>query len=316
MTTEEKYIARIQFKNRLLSSHGQTFEDLFIRVMQAFDSDFRPVKPQGREGDKKNDGFNKKTGQYYQVYSPENPANKEKESLEKISNTITGLIDFWQTISPIKKFYWVFNDHYQGVYPSVEQKLSEIEKQHKISSNPFLCKNIEDVFLSLSELEIIDILGGHIPDYKYIEDIPIDILGEVIEYLTMLDYDSSEITFPDEINFDRKIRFNKLSPTHGKLLTSHFYQDHLITEYFSFNSKFAKEDLKTVFSNLYIEGLGIYAEDILERSDLIFDYVLKKASPRNHKAITDAVLILMAHYFESCDIYEEPLEPKQSELFK
>jgi hypothetical protein len=133
--------------------------------------------------------------------------------------------------------------------------------------------------LSLSELDIIDILGGHIPDYTYIEDIPIDILGEVIEYLTKLEYDSSEITFPDEINFDRKIKFNKLSQSHGKLLTSHFYQDHLITEYFSFNSKFAKEDLKTVFSNLYIEGLEIYAEYIPERSDLVFAYVLKKSQP-------------------------------------
>ncbi|MEZ5148007.1 MAG: hypothetical protein R2759_13340 [Bacteroidales bacterium] len=78
-----KYIARIQFKNRLLNSHGQAFEDLFIRVMQAFDSDFRPVKPQGREGDKKNDGFNKKQGNIIRYTHPKNPANKEKGKFRK-----------------------------------------------------------------------------------------------------------------------------------------------------------------------------------------------------------------------------------------
>lgn len=315
MNTDEKHIARIQLKNRLLSSHGQALEDLFIRIMQASDSDFRPVKSQGKEGDKKNDGFNKKTGQYYQVYSPENPTGKEKDSLEKLSSTITGLIDFWQSISPIKEFYWVFNDHYQGVYPSVEKMLSEIEKQHNISADPFLCRNIEDAFLSLPESEIIDILGGHIPDYTNIENIPINVLDEVIGFLVKFKYDPSKITFPDELNFDKKIRFNKLSRAYGNLLKSAFYQDFIISEYFTYNSKFVKEELKVIFSNFYIEGLATFSDDIPEKSDLVFDFILKKASPRNHKAITDAVLILMSHYFESCDIYEEPKEPKQSELF-
>ena len=315
MNTDETHIARIQFRNRLLSSHGQAFEDLFVRVMQASDSDFRPVKPQGKEGDKKNDGFNKKKGQYYQVYSPESPSDKEKESLEKLSSTIIGLLDFWQSISPIKEFYWVFNDHYQGVHPSVEKKLSEIEKQHDISSDPFLCRNIEDVFLSLPELEIIDILGGHIPDYNNIEDISISVLGEVIDFLVKFKYDPNKITFPDELNFDKKIRFNKLSKAYGNLLKSAFYQNFIISEYFTYNSKFVKEELKVIFSGFYIEGLATFSDDIPEKTDLVFDFILKKASPRNHKAITDAVLILMSHYFESCDIYEEPKEPKQSELF-
>lgn len=316
MTNETLYIARVQFKNKVLSSYGQAYEDLFIRVMQASDNGFRPVKPQGREGDQKNDGFNKSTGKYYQVYAPEDLSDKEKKSLKKLKDTFTGLYNYWQAISPIKEFYFVVNDKFQtGVYPSVEKELSEIEKQYGVKAEPFLSKELEDVFLSLPKNEIIDILGGYLPDYNNINDIEISVLGEVIKFLMNFKYRPGEITFPDELNFNKKIRFNKLSRTYGSFLKSAFYQDYIITEYFIYNSKFAKEELKVVFVNFYSEGLNEISDDIEEKPDLVFDFILKKASPRNKKAIYDAVLILMAHYFESCDIYEEPQEPKQSELF-
>ena len=64
MKKEDKYIARIQFKLKVLQSKGQTFEDFFVSVMTKADKDFQPVKAYGNIGDQKNDGFNKKTGTY------------------------------------------------------------------------------------------------------------------------------------------------------------------------------------------------------------------------------------------------------------
>lgn len=316
MTLEKTYIARIIFKNRVLSSHGQVFEDLFVRIMQSSDKNFRPVKPQGREGDKKNDGFNKVKGQYYQVYSPEDTSDKEKTSYKKLDSTFEELYNYWQPISPIKEFYCVYNDKFQtGVYPSIEKTLAEIEQKFGVKANPFLSKDLEDVFLSLPEYEIIDILGGQLPDDNYIEDVSITVLGEVINFLIKKDFNTNNITFPNEINFEKKIRFNKLSTTYASLLRTAFYQDYIITEYFNYNSKFTKENLKTVFSNLYKEALQEIPEGIPEKADLVFDYILNKARPRNNMATTNALLTLMAHYFESCDIYNEPIEPKHITLF-
>jgi len=316
MNLEKLYIARVIFKNRVLSSYGQVFEDLFVRVMQANDNDFRPVKPQGREGDKKNDGFNKVKGQYFQVYSPENSSDKEKESYKKLDSTFEELYNYWQPISPIKEFYWVFNDKFQtGVYPSIEKTLAEIEEKFEVKANPFLSKDLEDVFLSLPEYEIIEILGGHLPDYNYIEDVSITVLGEVIDFLIRGKFNPNNITFPNEINFDKKIRFNKLSKVFATLLRTAFHQDYIITEYFKYNSKFAKENLKTVFSSFYKEALDVIPDGIPEKADLVFDCILDKARPRNNMAVTNAVLTLMAHYFESCDIYDEPVDPKQNSLF-
>jgi hypothetical protein len=309
MNSIELNIARVLFQNKVLKSHGQAFEDLFVSVMQAKDPGFRPVKPQGRKGDKKNDGFNKEKGQYYQVYSPEDPSNKQKQNLNKLKESFKGLYDYWQEISPIKEFYWVFNDHFKfGVYPNDEKELSIIENQYGIKAKPFLSKDLEDIFLSLQELDIIAILGGYLHDFKNIDDIDITVLGEVIDFLINSKIELIKTSFPDEINFYNKIKFNNLSNIYGTALKNAFHQDYIITEYFKFNSKFAKEDLKNVFSNFYQEALISIPESISEKSDNIFQFILSKASPRNEKVITDAVLLLMAHYFESCDIYEEPKE--------
>ena len=316
MRQEERYIARIQFKSKLLGANGQSFEDLVIRVLQSSKKDFRPVKPQGREGDKKNDGFIKSTGTYFQCYAPEDLTNKEKDTIAKLQSTIGELIEFWKDISPVKEFCYVLNDKYVGVFPSIERELAQIEKTYKIKANPFLCKDIEDEFLALSDNDIIDILGGFLPDYTCINDIDVSAIGEVINHLVNLPYSKPKETFPDDLNFLLKIKFNNLSEHYGQLLTSASHSDYLLAQYFTYNSNFLKEDLKNVFSQLYKEGLEIINKSLEEKSDIVFDYILKKASPRNALSIVNAVLVLMAHYFESCDIFEEPKVEVQQSLFK
>ncbi len=83
--------ARLAFRLKVHSFDGQAFEDLFVQVMQYKNPNFRPVKPQGRFGDRKNDGFDQQRGAYYQVYAPEdlrkNPAaavKKARQDFEKL----------------------------------------------------------------------------------------------------------------------------------------------------------------------------------------------------------------------------------------
>ena len=58
MTKEEKYLARIQLKLKFHQADKQIFEDLFTNIKQNEDGNFKQVKPQGRLGDGKCDGFN------------------------------------------------------------------------------------------------------------------------------------------------------------------------------------------------------------------------------------------------------------------
>ena len=316
MTVEERYIARIIFKNRLLTSNGQAYEDLFVSVMIASCLDFQPVKPHGKEGDQKNDGFNKKTGQYYQVYAPEGLSGKETITNNKLDLSIKGLFNFWQNISPIKHFYYVINDHYEGVWPSTHNELAKIQDTYQIEAETFLCKDLEEVFLLLPIEKMIEILGGFLPSSSSILDIDISVLGEIVYYLMNFNPKPIDEYFPENPDFDKKITFNKLSKYYGSLLNAAFYQDYIINEYFSLNSQFAKHQLKLIFSDFYKEALYSIPPDIENRADHLFQFIWDKASPKNTTTVKDAVLVLMSHYFESCDIFEEPLEPKQINLFQ
>ena len=64
MTGEERYIARILLKNKVLGYSGQKFEDLFVEIMTKSNIEFQAVKAYGNIGDKKNDGFIRSTGTY------------------------------------------------------------------------------------------------------------------------------------------------------------------------------------------------------------------------------------------------------------
>lgn len=316
MTLEEKHIARTKFQNKLLSSDKQTFEDLFTKVMQLYDKNFQPVKPHGKEGDQKCDGFNKMTGQYYQAYAPENLSGKEKITKSKLDTTIDGIFSFWQPISPITEFYFVINDQYKGAWPSISLQLAVIAQKNKIKAGTLLCKDLEDIFLQLQEDDIIEILGGLLPSAANITNIDISSLGEVINHLLNSERRQKDERFPNDPNFDKKIRFNHLSEEYSMFLKVAYRQTYMIDDYFTYNSSFIKQDLKLVFSEFYAKAQESIPETIENRSDIIFQRIWDDASPRNSSPFRNAALVLMSHYFESCDIFEEPIEPTQSSLFK
>lgn len=80
MDKKEYYIAGIIFSNHIYKYKGQQFEDFFVSIMSKANPHFQAVKAYGRIGDRKNDGFDRTTGTYYQVYAPEELA---KESTTK-----------------------------------------------------------------------------------------------------------------------------------------------------------------------------------------------------------------------------------------
>ena len=71
MTKNQKAKARIFFENRILKADKQAFEDLFTEIMNYKEADFRSIKPWGNIGDRKNDGYIRSRGIFYQVYASE-----------------------------------------------------------------------------------------------------------------------------------------------------------------------------------------------------------------------------------------------------
>ena len=110
-------MAKIIFKNRILAYRGQQFEDFFISLMRIYNENFKAVKAYGRLGDRKNDGFDKTTGTFYQVFAPEDltKVGTINDGVKKLKEDFEVLYEKWNDICPIKKYYFVTNDKYDGV---------------------------------------------------------------------------------------------------------------------------------------------------------------------------------------------------------
>ncbi|MBV4359113.1 ABC-three component system protein [Pinibacter aurantiacus] len=314
LTVDDLYIARRLFQLEIHQRNGQDYENLFSKVMRLHNVDFIQIKPQGQYGDRKNDGFIKSTGQYFQVYAPENPHQKEKEAIEKLATDFSGLYAYWHgTVTPVKEFNFVLNDKYKGTYPTLHPELTKIETNYLgVTCKAFLSQHLEDIFLKLPHHHIIDILGK-IP---MAEDISLDtsILGEVIGHLISLKDGLIIEKFPVNPNFEEKIIFNSLSQHVATFLRYGSYQDGALKEYFKLNSTFTKDDLKNTFSQLYKNAVN-EIPDSSEKNDLVFFDIVKKACPASDKIYRDAVFVLMAYFFSYCDIFEEPILKQQQELF-
>lgn len=302
MTRDELYIARLCFHNRVYKANGNSYEELFSLVMQLHNPNFRQVKPQGSLGDKKNDGFDPETGTYYQVYAPEKLSSTEKTAIKKVIEDFEGLKAYWPSIGyPVKSFYFVVNDKFSGVGPSVYDTIKKLDTDNPdINVDLFLASDLERIFSSLDENKIMDVIGA-IPSAD-IMMISNDVLHGVICHIMNSKVDANAPFIPLNPDMEEKIKFNSLSPSCAAQLTSGLINTSFIDDYFSAYNNFMCDELRNRFNTYYKESANQFKD-----TNLIFADIYKKALPQDAtRAHADAVMVLMAYYFECCDIFESP----------
>ena len=131
MTKEERYISILQFRCKVLQSSGNSYEELFTCVMQQANPNFIQVKPQGRWGDKKNDGFDPTTGTFYQIYAPEDLSSTEDNAINKLNEDFTGLKAFWPQVGyNVQHFFYALNDRFKGVPPAVLKNVKAMDNNN------------------------------------------------------------------------------------------------------------------------------------------------------------------------------------------
>ncbi len=316
MNAREKSLARIIFQNKILKKDGQEFENFFVSIMSYAYADFKPIKPQGTIGDRKNDGYIPSIGAYYQVYSPEKPSKNSSisKAIQKAKEDFDGLYQYWSQISDPEEYYFVINDKYKGSYPEVEKVMSEIKGKYMLNkSEVFLAKNLEDVCFSLLEDSQLNIAIGFIPPVDEIKLIDFhtlsEIIGYIIKYLQPIDVVN---WIPPE--FDGKITYNNLGDLTRSVLNNAYHQCGILEDYFDNSSDFTRQEVRDRISKAYADAMNEFDNiDIEQKSDHVFMRIVESLTPSNvkdnlRKQIQDAVFVLMAYYFSSCDIFESPIK--------
>lgn len=315
----EKTLARVIFKSKVATLAGMAFQNFFTSIMTYHSTDFTTVKPQGSEGDWKNDGHEPQMGRYYQVYAPE--VFEEVKAISKIIEDFDGLLLKWGNgkVYPIgvKEFYFVINDAYRiqlGTYPTTLAKLEEIRQLHSLSvCKPFLSKDLEDKLLDLEDDKIYSVIG-YIPNPADIKVLSLSLVDEVVKYIaenpTTPSLDQT-LTSP---LFKEKIVFNELKAT-APLLTTANYRTGTLEIYFSANSNFTRQEVRDKLKAIYEDSKQIIfpnSDDATESDHRLF-YILNEITPKStnnnprvSKELQDAALVVMSFFFEACDIFEEP----------
>ncbi|MDO9386385.1 MAG: hypothetical protein Q7T65_06730 [Thiobacillus sp.] len=322
MNTVEKTLARMRFQTITAKVMGMEFQNIFTRIMSYATPDFSPVKPQGKQGDWKNDGHEPKAGRYYQVYAPE--IFDEAGAVNKIEVDFNGLVKKWgdTDVYPIgiKEFYFVINDAYRvnpGAYPTTYKKLEDLRLAYSLDEcKPFLNKDLEEKLLALADDQILSIVG-FLPNPADIKVLRFDLLSEVIGHIINNPISRSLDNTLASPEFEEKIEFNRLNYT-GDWLKSADFRRGAVEKFFNSNSEFARQDVRDKLKAMYNASKAMDFADIPggpTKEDQQFESILAQIAPsaaditaRQHKDLEDAALVVMAYFFEACDLFEEPTQ--------
>lgn len=297
---------------RILRSNGQAFQDLFVQVMGLRYPDFRGIKPQGQIGDRKNDGYSATDGRYFQVYAPEDhDESNVTATVKKLRNDFAGLKAYWDSLCPVREFYFVLNDKLRGTYPTVEACLLELKREHGLAAcSPFLAKDLLRVFSELDSRAVMAITG-HLPSSEQIPDLDYsvfrDLLIHVIGNPSVLT-PAAMLRVPD---FGEKIRLNGISEPVGALLRAGNLQSGAVDAFFSSHGGFSKRAIRDKLAEIYVDRRdqfnGHEQQAGISRGDWIFFSLLEAVTPASARATSQsAAIVLLAYFFETCDIYEDP----------
>lgn len=302
MTIEEKSLARILLENKIHKCNGQSFEDLFTEIMSYVDHDFRKIKAWGNIGDRKNDGYIESKGIYYQVYAPEDITLKYPELVSKLKQDFEGLKDQW---NPIKEFYFVVNDKFKGVNADSEKVLKQLSTIHNLDKSGFFtADNLMQKVFSLETDEIVKIVG-FLPNINNISKLDFSALNQVIPHIMKIPLNSiqEEIKRP---NWDEKIKFNQLSKNTEFLLNQGSFLLGSLNNYLS-NNAFLAQELQMHMSSIYDKAKELLNHPNMSNENVFWE-IVNMCLPENELSYQSAVIVIMSKYFESCDIFEEPIK--------
>lgn len=298
LSREDKFISRTMFKSNISLTDGQSFEDLFTSIMNYRYGDFQSIKPWGNVGDTKCDGniFNK--GIYSQVFAPEDIKKSYPKVVSKLNTDFLGLKAQW---TDVREFYFVVNDKYNGINADSLMEIKSIKQEYKLESAAFItAKDLENYLFELNDDQIESIVG-FIPDPSKIKVLDFNVLNEVIGHimgLSLSQHNLANIVYPD---WNDKIEFNNLSDGIKHLLNSGMIQVSPLELYIKNNSDFLGDQLRNKMNEIYLPN----KESLL--GDDLFWAIVNEASPNKRFDCQSATIVIMAKYFEACDIFEEPV---------
>lgn len=300
------FVHSILFKNKLHESGGQSFQDVFNQLMTFVFDGYVSVAPWGRLGDRGNDGYVSMEQRYFQLYAP--------TSVFKPADIITSCrkagSDFEKLLAErtnLRRYHFVMNDRFRGVpeplvpvHESILAKHPQMDQCYPIGTH-YLHKK----FLALSTNEQESIIGG-VPA-KVPTNLDLTNLGNLLLELA----NSSDLLVIGGVTppatFEAKAIFNGLTETARSLLADYARWNHYVDKFLDARDPWWRQTVADDIHHRY----SLLPNDVSadERLMLLVDALIPASAlkhPHTLKAYRESSLLVVAKYFETCDVFENP----------
>lgn len=288
------------FKVAYMEKHGNAFQDFFSEIMEnCHPGDFQRVRPWGREGDNKNDGYSRSGRILFQVYAPNEM--KANETISKIHKDFHGALEYWK--HDFDKWVFVHNAR-EGLGPHVLKKLIELTALHQpVVACAWGYAELRRKVFTLPEVDLAPLLGGYAPSNKDMHELRFENVQEVLDNIAQQAPSLSQDMRPVPPD---KLKFNRLSEDVQNLLTWGMQKADLVENFFNTHPDPQYGDnIAMAFNKEYknCKELGMEA-------DTIFFELQKFAGGQDRKPprYDAAVFAVLAYLFEQCEIFERSPE--------
>jgi len=285
-----------KFQIAFLLAKGMEFQHLFERLMNlAYKADFMSCRPWGNEGDHKNDGFLKSERRLFQVYAPYEMT--KAKAVEKITEDFKGAKAYWG------EFFdkWVFaHNAVDGLPPHVMKLMLDFENTPpNVKLEPWCLEEFLLVFRKLTP-DDLQSWFGYAPTEETFLRLGFADLQPVLESI------ASRLELPSGGVRDvpkGKIEANALSESVRSLLLEGMKKSPLVKGFFEqWYDETLGERVANAFHAKYQELRGRVRHDLIFSELQIWVGGEQIGSPEHQMA----VLAVIAYFFCSCDIFEEP----------
>jgi len=289
----------------LLRSSGEHFQRLFNELMSRFHSGFVPVQPWGNLGDRGNDGYIHNELRFFQLHAPSGTSPTSKTSSEKAKNDFSKLLAAY---SGLKHYHFVLNDRFQGIpspvvlaHESISQSNSQLEECFPIG-----CHDLRGRFEKLDQAKQILIVGD-LPS-KIPHELDLTVLGSLLRDLADADDDDialGRIDLPAE--FDIKADFNGFSDDVKLQLQHYARRSHVVDKMLASRDSTWVQVISEEVSSRYksLSNENVSDVKLLKLAELLIPQVAK-SHPHTLKAYRESAYLVIAKYFEACDVFENP----------
>lgn len=289
--------AEIKFRLKVLGDHGSQYQDLFAEIMELrYPGDFQKIIPWGNQGDWKSDGYRISEKRIYQCYAP--TRIKASDTKSKMTEDLDGAVDKWSDL--LRNWTFVHNA-VQGLPPEIFTHLEAQKAQYP--SLGLDAQGPKDLRRLLFELSVSDIhlVLGPIPTSYDFANLGFDDLNTVIRRLG-----AADPAIPEEIRTvpPDKLEHNRFSDDVADFIRMGFKKAHLVQQYFEQyrQNPLLGDEVAQVLSTRYqsLKAMSLTPDDIFDR--LLATITWSGQTRGEHVGS----LAILSHFFESCDIFEEP----------